>query len=105
MQGDCYLPDGIVPTVKFDWGGSCFSEVGLSPFAPVKGNLNVSAYQDILDCSMLPTLCSMTVPQKNKARSIKAELDEFCVEEIDWLAQSPDLSPIVHLWHELEWRL
>ena len=27
------------------------------------------------------------------------------VEELDWLAQSPDLNPIKHLWDELERRL
>jgi hypothetical protein len=27
------------------------------------------------------------------------------VEEHDWLAQSPDVNPIEHLWDELELRL
>lgn len=38
----------------------------------------------------------------HKARSIKAWLGEFGVEELDWLADSPDLIPIEHLWDELE---
>lgn len=38
----------------------------------------------------------------HKGRSIKAWLNEPGVEELDWLAQSPDLNPIKHLWDELE---
>ncbi|KAL6466679.1 hypothetical protein MHYP_G00244830 [Metynnis hypsauchen] len=115
-----YLSDcNVTASVKFGGGGimvwGCFSGAGLGPLVPVKGTLNASAYQEILDNFVLPTLWEQCgdgpflfqhhCAPVHKARSIKTWMSEFSVEELDWPAQSPDLNPMEHLWDELEQRL
>ena len=84
------MSDCIVPSVKFGggefmvWG--CSSGAGLGPLVPVKGTLNASAYQEMLNNSMLPTLDGPFLflhdcAPVHKARSVKTWMREFGVDE------------------------
>lgn len=43
--------------------------------------------------------------QRDNAQVHKARFSKIGVEELDWPGQSRDVSPIQHLWNELDGRL
>jgi hypothetical protein len=108
MQEECYLPECIVPTVKFGGGEIVvWSCVCSGPLIPAKGNIKATADNYILDDFVLstlwhqfgkgPFLSQHDNAPVHKERSIQKWFVKIVVEKLDLPVKSPDLNPIKHL--------
>lgn len=74
-------------------------------------NVKATIYSIISHNSILPPLCQQLVFGPFLFKHAKSQLHKqmvflhFGLEELDRIAQDPDLSPIQHLWDELKHRL
>lgn len=94
------------------WGG--ITSTGRTALQVVDGNLTAAQYRDeILQPHVVPFIQNrgnrVTFQHDNArphvARIVRDFLNNQNVNVMDWPAVSPDLSPIEHLWDEMERRL
>lgn len=118
--GEGLIEREVQSTVKHGGGNimvwGCMGWDGVGRLAEVEGRMNADQYVDILEENLLPSLDEFETPTEDlifqqdndpKHTSKKAQkwIKDNNIPLLDWPPQSPDISPIEHLWHHIKMEL
>ena len=112
-------PSAPYPTVKYGGGNvkcwGCFSSSDVGSLIFIDGNMTGESYREILESNMLKSVEKLGMSHdwilqhdndpKHRAAIVANWLNRNGVERLHWSSFSPDLSPIEHLWDEVERQL
>src|SRR4051812_41362003 len=96
------------------WG--CLTAKGPGYMTKIDNGLDADLYCSILSSELMDIICWYELDKskiifqhdqdpKHTAKKTKKWLEESSLLVLDWLAQSPDMNPIKHMWNELKQQL
>src|SRR3979490_1208343 len=120
QAGDGLIEREVQGTVKFGGGNimvwGCMGWNGVGKLAKIEGRMDAKQYVEILDDHLLPSIEESGIAEgdcifqqdndpKHTSRKAINWMEENDITLLDWEPQSPDLNPIVHLWHHIKLQL